>query len=185
MKNKGFIIGVVALAVLIAVAAFGYSYLSKDYSPEENISTEATKKPLKPAADFEVYDYDGNPVKLSDFKGKPVVVNFWATWCGPCRSELPAFEKLSLEYADRVEFMMINLTDGVQETKEGVKAFVSENGFSFPVYYDTTSDAAYAHEIYSIPKSLFIDAQGNIVNKYVGAMSEESLRKYIEKLLNY
>lgn len=134
------------------------------------------------APDFTVIDMEGNEVSLSDFKGKPVVINFWATWCKPCTSELAAFNTLYGEYKDNVSFLMVNLTDGVSETVDGVKAFVLENGYSFPVFFDTEQNAAYAYSIYSIPRTVFVDAQGNIKNAYMGAMSEELIEKYIEDL---
>ena len=134
------------------------------------------------APDFTVIDMEGNEVSLSDFKGKPAVINFWATWCKPCTSELAAFNTLYGEYKDNVSFLMVNLTDGVSETVDGVKAFVLENGYSFPVFFDTEQNAVYAYSIYSIPRTVFVDAQGNIKNAYMGAMSEELIEKYIEDL---
>lgn len=137
-----------------------------------------------PAMDFTVYAQDGEPVNLSDFYGKPIVVNFWATWCGPCKSELPAFEKLYNEYGNEITFMMVNLTDGAQETVSGVSDFVTDNGFHFPVYFDTDVDAAMTYSVYSIPATLFIDADGNIVASQLGAMSEDMLRSYIKTLID-
>ena len=136
-----------------------------------------------PALDFTVYNQANEPVKLSDFYGKPIVVNFWATWCGPCKSELPAFENLNNEYKDTINFMMVNLTDGAQETVGGVSDFIMDNNYHFPVYFDTDLDAAATYSVYSIPATLFIDADGNIVASHMGAMSEATLRNYIENLL--
>ena len=137
------------------------------------------------AMDFIVYMQDGTSVNLSDFYGKPIVVNFWATWCGPCKSELPAFETLYNEYGEDVNFMMVNLTDGAQETVSGVSDFVTENNYHFPVYFDTDVDAAMTYSVYSIPATLFIDADGNIVASHMGAMSESTLRNYIENLMTH
>lgn len=135
------------------------------------------------AMDFTVYMQDGTSVNLSDFYGKPIVVNFWATWCGPCKSELPAFEALYNEYGEDVNFMMVNLTDGAQETVSGVSDFVTEKGYHFPVYFDTDVDAAMTYSVYSIPATLFIDADSNIVASHMGAMSESTLRNYIKNLI--
>lgn len=84
-------------------------------------------------------DADGNTVRLSDMFGKPVVINFWATWCPPCKRELPDFDRLCREYGDRVVFMMVNLTDGRRDTVDGTKKFVSEKGYTFPVYFEPAS----------------------------------------------
>jgi thiol-disulfide isomerase/thioredoxin len=112
-----------------------------------------------------------------------VVVNFWATWCPRCRSELSAFDTLNAEYGDRVTFMMVNLTDGERDTATGVKAFVAAEGYSFPVYYDTAASAANAYEIYSIPVTVFIRADGTLARQQIGAMQESQLRAYLDDLL--
>ena len=112
------------------------------------------------APDFTVLDESGNEVSLSDFVGKPVVLNFWASWCGPCKVEMPDFNEAYLEYQDDIHFLMVNLTDGSRETMETALNHVEEQGYSFPIYYDTESDAAITYSIRSIPTTYFIDANG-------------------------
>ena len=128
-------------------------------------------------------DKDGNTVRLSDTFGKPIVINFWATWCPPCKQELPDFDKLCKEYGDRVVFMMVNLTDGYRDTVDGTKRFVSGKGYTFPVYFDTKDNAASAYNVSSIPQTTFIDANGNVYKTRIGAMSEATLRSYLNALL--
>lgn len=135
------------------------------------------------APDFTVLDANGKKTRLSDKFGKPVVINFWATWCPPCRRELPDFDRLCIEYGDRVVFMMVNLTDGGRDTVDGTKSFVSKNGYTFPLYFDTESNAADAYNVSSIPQTTFIDANGNVYTTRVGAMNETVLRSYINALL--
>ncbi len=155
-----------------------------DHSDTSEDSNHASKDQEEvKAVDFEVQDAQGNTVKLSDYYDKPIVVNFWATWCGPCKSELPAFEKLYEEYGKEVHFLMVNLTDGSRETVKGVKEFLEEHEYEFPVYYDTDSIAAYVYGAYSIPLSVFIDSNQNVVGYQVGAMEEEVLRTYIESMV--
>ena len=188
------------LTILIG-AFFVYNNLSKDYQPHvEHISnnnssdssesntttmeeTTATEE-ITPAADFTVYTKEGTAVNLSDFYGKPIVVNFWATWCGPCKMELPAFEKLYQKYKDEVTFLMVNLTDDADDTIEKVSAFVEENQYTFPVYHDVDMNAALTYYITSVPRTLFIDSNGNISYGYMGAMSEETLEMYIKEILD-
>ena len=139
-------------------------------------TTESAAEDYDPAPDFTVYDKDGKPVKLSDMKGTPVVLNFWASWCPPCKAEMPEFDEIAKEYAGKVEFMMVNLTDGVQETQEKAQAFIDSMGYTFPVYFDKDSDAAYKYGVQSIPTTIFIDANGDLVAGAPGAIDGETLR---------
>jgi len=134
---------------------------------------------LEAAPDFTVYDADGNPHKLSDLKGKPVVLNFWASWCGPCKSEMPDFNETFKEYDGKVEFMMVNLTDGEVETVESARNFIHMMEYTFPVYYDTDIDAAGKYGITSIPTTFFIDADGNLVAHATGAIDKDLLLRGI------
>lgn len=135
------------------------------------------------APDFTVLDANGKKTRLSDNFGKPIVINFWATWCPPCKRELPDFDKLCTEYGDKVVFMMVNLTDGRRDTVDGTKKFISKNGYTFPVYFDTEYNGADAYNVSSIPQTTFIDANGNVYTTRIGAMNESVLRSYINALL--
>jgi len=181
--------------VVIFIAAFwGYKVLTKNNLPETETTgveqtadvaqttaqTEGTSSALAP--NFTVLDIEGKQADLSDFFGKPIVINFWATWCNPCKNELPTFDKLYQEYGSRVNFLMVNLTDG-RDTEEKVKEFISENEYTFPVYFDTMGDGAMSYGISTIPQTVFIDESGAMVDYKIGIMSEEVLRSYIEKIL--
>ena len=135
------------------------------------------------APDFTVYDVDGNPVKLSDFRGKPVVLNFWASWCLPCKAEMPEFQDAFERQGDRIHFLIVNITDGQQETVAKAHAYVTKEGFTFPVYYDTTTTAARTYAISSIPVTYFIDADGYLVTQTTGRISAETLQNNIAILL--
>lgn len=129
---------------------------------------------------FTVTDANGKAVKLSEFIGKPVVINFWAAWCAPCKSELPHFDKLAKELEGKVEFLMVS----VYLNKDYVKQFVSQNGYTFPLYFDDNEEGSTAYEVTGIPVTVFITADGNIESKVVGSMSEAALRNYIDGILN-
>lgn len=132
--------------------------------------------------DFTVTAMDGRAVSLSDCFGRPCVVNFWATWCPPCRGELPAFERAWEQYGDRVEFLMVALVDGARETENTVRAFIEENGYRFPVYMDTDGSAAGDYGIYSIPMTVLTDADGRLFGGQIGAMEEAALLSALESL---
>ena len=121
--------------------------------------------------DFEVLDQKGNTVKLSDFYGKPVLLNFWATWCPSCKVEMPDLQKAYETYGEEICFVMVNLTDGSRDTVEGVKAFLADNGYTFPVYFDTQSLAAMAYGVRSIPTTYLISAEGKILGGKSGSLS--------------
>ena len=182
MKNKVWIIIVVAFVAIMILAAVLYPKLSEKYSTDEK-QNNASSENVVQADDFTVYDSEMNKVKLSDYFGKPIVINFWTSWCGPCKSELPAFDAMYEKYGYEVVFMMINLTDGYNETVNGVKEFVLDSGYSFPVYYDTKYDAANTYGIYSIPETVFINADGSIYYRQLGAMSEKVLENYIKQMI--
>ena len=178
---KKIILGAVLLVLIIAGASFAYDRFADDYAPSEVIDpVEKPETEKTEAPDFTVFDMDGNEVKLSDFKGKLVIANFWATWCGPCRSEMPGFDAVYKEYGDKIVFLMVNLPEG--ETAEDIRRFVKEGGYTFPVYIDSKNDAAITYGINSVPATLFVDREGFIAGAISGAMNENTLRQYAETL---
>lgn len=181
MKQKTFLILLLAGGLLIGGAAAGYRLLSANYTPEGTSSAQEQEKITAP--DFVVQNQSGETVKLSEYFGKPIVLNFWATWCGPCKSELPAFDAAYHSYGDRAEFLLVNLTDGQRETVEIVEEFVAENDYTFPVYYDTLTSAASAYSVYGVPVTYFIASDGTIQNGYMGAMTAEQLEEFLQALL--
>ena len=147
-----------------------------DSTPSGASSGQST---TNPAPNFTVLDKDGNTVEFSSKKGKPMILNFWASWCPPCKAEMPDFEEAYKKYGDKVEFMMVNLTDGNRETLQKAKDHVSSNGYTFPVYFDTQSTAAYAYSISSVPATYIIDAEGNIVAHAIGMITANDLEAAI------
>lgn len=143
----------------------------------DNKAPKQTKAP-----DFTVIDGTGKEIKLSAFRGKPVVVNFWASWCPPCRAEMPEFEKVAQEMDGKVVFLMVNMTDGARETEAKAKSFIAEHGFTFSVYYDTKQEAAYAYGITALPTTVFIDSNGDFIHGIRGGINAAELRKQIARI---
>lgn len=137
---------------------------------------------VQPAPDFTVTNYDGEEVKLSDYFGKPVVLNFWASWCPPCKAEMPDFEEAYKNHTE-VQFLMVNMTDGSRETVETAKEHVESQGYSFTVLFDTEYSAAYAYYVNSLPATYFIDAEGNLIAYATGMLDAETLERGIAMIV--
>ena len=196
MKKKSLIVLLIVFIILIAGAGFLYKNLSAGMetnqiqvqptpAPEssEVPSAESESEPERLLApDFTVYDIDGNPVNLSDFRGKPTIINFWASWCIYCIAEMPEFQAKFEELGDEVNFLMINVTDGQQETVESASKLIEKSGYSFPVYYDTDRIASYTYAAYSLPMTYGIDADGYAIVKANGAIGAEDIDQIIEML---
>ena len=193
MRNKKtFLVLVLAFVLLLVGASILYTRLSDGENPgqlavqntkpaSQETQPEATEEKKYPAPDFTVYDAQGNQVRLSDYFGKPIVLNFWASWCGPCKMEMPDFQEKYLELGEEVTFLMVNMTDG-RETQTAAQAFIEQQGFTFPVLFDLNSNAAMIYRVYSLPTTYFISAQGELIAQATGAISGETLQKGIDMI---
>lgn len=153
-----------------------------DKETDENKSEDnADGKKIIPAPDFTTVDLEGNEVKLSDFKGKYVFLNFWATWCTYCKEEMPAIQKTFEEYEidkQEVVFLIVN----VGETKETIQTYLdgSETKYSFKILMDENKEIASMYNISAFPTSFYIDQEGNVLGYVPGAMKEEDMKKNME-----
>jgi len=151
---------------------------------QEKPAEAAGPKPMANLAKvFNVYTDAGEKVNLIDMRGKPTVVNFFASWCGPCKMEMPHFEEAYKTYGEEINFMMVNLCAYGNDTKENGKALVAEGGWTFPVYFDTEGEAVVAYSVRSMPTTIFVSADGELVTKRIGMLTKEQLQSDIDNLL--
>lgn len=155
---------------------------SVDYTQTATDDFETAAEPAADAVDMTVFDGDGNPVRLSDRRGRIVIVNFWASWCRPCGKELPDFDAAYQTYGDRVDFMMVNLTQMEDDAQDGA-ALIDRLGLTFPVYFDTDGNAADRFDIQGIPVTLFLWPDGTVYQKRVGMLDYETLDLYIQTMI--
>lgn len=150
-------------------------------SSAQSSSKVATGKAL---ADFTVLDASGAQVKLSSLQGKPTIIGVWATWCPYCVKEAPAVQTLYETYGDRVNFMMIDMVDGQRETIDTGKQWIAQNGYTYPVYFDTDLSASRATEAYYLPTTIILKADGTVYTKLSSAVTVSTVSPMFDKLLS-
>ena len=170
-----------AAAVILVGAYVLWGGAAKARVSQPTVAVETVAEEAAP--DFTFYDAEGNGHKLSDFRGKPVILNFWASWCGPCKAEMPDIEAAYQEYGEQIQFLIVNLTDGSSETVETASGYIAGQGYTFPVFYDTALEGTTAYGVYAIPVTYFLDAQGVVRATNEGMMSAEALEGNIAALL--
>jgi len=181
MKHKR--IAVLFLILIIAFAAVGCS--NDDVSSDAALGLIATddgsSKPTKgeTAPDFRLETLDGQVVTLSDFQGKPVMLNFWASWCGPCQMEIPYMVTAYTDVDDQFEIVAVN----IQESSDDVQEFVDSVGMTFPVLLDSDASVAMGYSIRGIPTSYFLDSDGVVVAIHEGTLSEDQLQSYLDMII--
>lgn len=187
---------VVALVVVIAASMAVYNVYVDKVDPATGTITDASQTMAEvsgedlsgqafaaaAAQDFAMQDASGKTVNLSDFKGTPVVLNFWTSWCSYCKAEMPYFESAYKKYGDQVQFIMLNAAKS-ERTTDGGKTFIKESGYTFPVFYETAGKAITLYGLRGFPATVFIDADGNVVDKNLGAISQAKLDAGIQALL--
>lgn len=142
--------------------------------------TTTTQSTGLPAPDFTLKDLEGNQVSLSDFRGKTVFINFWATWCGPCRAEMPEIESIHQEYKDQ-DVVVIGID--LFEPEDAVRQYTQEGGYSWIFVIDTTGEVTANYEVTAIPTSFFIDSDGIIQAMNIGSMSKGAMEANLAKAM--
>ena len=140
------------------------------------------------APDFTLVDQNGETHTLSDYQGKTVFLNFWATWCPPCRGEMPEIQALYERYGSNEEDLIVLGVAGPNQGQEGdvdhITSFLSEQGYTFPVVMDETGDVFYNYSIYSYPTTFMIDKDGNIFGYASGALSADMMESIVKQTMD-
>lgn len=183
---------IIGLAVLlVGVFAVGYLIYSSNLKPveePEKIKQEpggqvgVSEEPKKEIQEFSLKDLKGKTVNLSDYRGKVVVVNFWASWCDPCKLEMPEMQALDKELKsdNKAVFLAVNLTDNQRETKELAKNFIENEGYDFLVLLDEDVKLATKFNITSIPQTFIIDKEGRVFDYILGMTTKEKIMSKVE-----
>lgn len=172
----------IILYVLILIAGASWTVLSADRTAATTSDNTAPQAGFS-APDVTLKTPDGETYTLSELRGQAVLVNLWATWCPPCRAEMPAIEKMYQEYKDQ-GFIVLAIDMTYQDDPFAVVPFTKEYGLTFPILLDETGDVASAYQLRSLPSSYFINRAGIIQDVVIGGpMSEALLRTRIEQIL--
>ena len=182
--KKRNILLVIAFAILLfAVIVGAFAIVSMLESGFDLAGTPLSNTELamvgEPAPDFKFLSEQGHELLLSDFAGTPIVLNFWASWCPPCRMEKPHFQQAFDYYGNEVKFIILN----VDEPIDVVRAYMDEEGFSFPVYFDELREGAAAFSVTGVPETFFIDADGIVNSRFLGAINFDTIEHAIQEML--
>ena len=186
MKNKKQKIAIVSVLVLLVVSIV--SGLVQPYLQNKNASTigpgRLQQDELIAVPDFRFTDSDGNTVHFDDFKGKPIVMNFWGTWCPYCVQEMPDFNKLAGEYGDKVIFLFLDVPNSADETVEKVEQFLSDNNLTnITSHYDSFAEGCYMFGLSSFPTTIYVDKDGYLYDAAIGKTNYDAVKEIIETMI--
>lgn len=161
---------------------------SESEDVQENDTSEAPVREEIPAVDFTLTDQYGEEHTLEEYKGKTIFLNFWATWCPPCKAEMPDIQKIYESYDTEGEDALVVLgvaapSMGQEGTEEEIKAFLDENGYTYPVLMDTEGELFEAYGIYSYPTTFMIDREGNIFGYVNGMLTKDMMENIIQQTI--
>mgnify|MGYP000028600670 CR=1 FL=1 len=170
----------IVLFLTLFFMLFGGIILYKEFIVDAGPEDALTGGSDQVVPDFVVIDADGREVKLSDFRGEPIILSFFASWHGQCITELPAFESTFKERGAEAQFMMVDIVGNGRETLESGQAFIERSGYTFPVFYDVNQDAAKKYRVRAVPVTFFIDAEGALLAVGEGRIDEETLNQGLD-----
>lgn len=180
---------ILAFIILLGLISYGtYEYINgknaaipelQEGTVNENVTVGIEKGQQAP--DFELKDANGKAYKLSDFRGKKVFINFWATWCPPCRAEMPHMQQLYEDHEGNVIVLGVNLTP-TESNPEAVGPFIEDFELTFPIVLDDEGDVMMAYQVIAYPTTFAIDSDGIIREIYRGAINTEIMNETLQKM---
>ncbi|KKM09265.1 hypothetical protein SY88_19775 [Clostridiales bacterium PH28_bin88] len=187
MPNRKLPVIIALLGALLVVGVWYATRSSSQGSPgqgETQANAPAKAADIstgKPAPDFSLPSLTGERVSLSDFRGQVVILNFWATWCPPCKEEMPDLNRFYLEEKDKgVMLLAVNIMQ--RDTPEGIRSFMKDNGYDMPVLLDESQKVGATYRVAYIPTTYFIDREGIIRYSKTGALNSTEIAYWVEKL---
>lgn len=178
-QRKRLLLLITGFVLLLIAAAMGYTALSQRsaLSPTGDDSGSQEESAPVPAPDFQMETADGTTVTLLEtLDGRPAVINFWASTCGPCKTEMPDFQTAFTSYGGDIQFLMVNVGDAMSgETREKAETYLEEEGYTFPVYYDVEYSGVTAYGLRGFPSTFFLDEDGNVAAYASGMLTQSML----------
>ncbi|MBG9541518.1 cytochrome C biogenesis protein [Cytobacillus firmus] len=183
------ILVIIGLVGMIAWGVYDYSLSANETKKTNQVSPPDSQKNIetgvdegKKAPDFQLQTLDGKEIKLSDMAGKKVILNFWATWCPPCKAEMPHMQEFYVDQkGNKVEILAVNLTTAEKDSNN-IGKFVNDYGLTFPILLDSNGEIGETYQAFSIPTSYIIDTKGIIRKKIVGPMDKEMMSELINSI---
>ena len=171
------------LSIIVLITSASWIWISRDVTGELTGGKSPSPQVGFPAPDFTLMNMEGDQVSLSDYRGQAVLVNLWASWCEPCRTEMPAMQKIHEKYQGKgFVILAVNITS--QDSREAAVAFANELGLTFPILFDLDGSVAAAYQMRAFPSSYFIDKNGIIREIVIGGpMAEALLQVRAEQLI--
>ncbi|AQS55724.1 TlpA family protein disulfide reductase [Novibacillus thermophilus] len=181
MRGKNVWVGIVIILLIVGAVFMnqsreGQQQTAKVVEPDRDVKPQEGFA----APDFTLQSLSGETVQLYENNGKPSLINFWASWCPPCKVEMPDLQEAYDTYGDQVNFLMVDLT--FNDDLDEMTQYIESNSFTFPVLLDETGDTASQYQVVAIPSTYIVDKNGIIVSKVQGAMSREQIQDTMKRL---
>lgn len=171
------------ISSVILIAAAGWLWISRTDPSSSPLNRLPAPQEGFPAPGFTLHTLDGREISLSDFEGSPVLINIWASWCGPCRAEMPDIQDVYNDYRDE-GFVVLAINATNQDNINDVKEFVNDHGLTFPILLDKSGQVSNTYNLRSLPTSFFINEDG-VIHKIIigGPMRAPTIEKNLKQMM--